>query len=187
LCQINGLYHVFYQYRPDAADGSGRVFWGHSVSEDLLHWEFKGAPIAPDTDLDKNGAYSGSALVENGVMKLFYTGNVKLPGDYDYTTAGRLSNTILVESRDGGATFTPKKAVMTNADYPADISCHIRDPKVWKEDGKSPDDKRSLRVHVGVSGPVHAGRQEVPVPVPAGREGGRNPVQQHLSVRLFHS
>ncbi|MCI1381268.1 MAG: hypothetical protein LKG80_08960, partial [Lachnospiraceae bacterium] len=104
LCQINGLYHVFYQYRPDAADGSGRVFWGHSVSEDLLHWEFKGAPIAPDTDLDKNGAYSGSALVENGVMKLFYTGNVKLPGDYDYTTAGRLSNTILVESRDGGAT-----------------------------------------------------------------------------------
>ena len=136
LCQINGLYHVFYQYRPDAADGSGRVFWGHSVSEDLLHWEFKGAPIAPDTDLDKNGAYSGSALVENGVMKLFYTGNVKLPGDYDYTTAGRLSNTILVESRDGGATFTPKKAVMTNADYPADISCHIRDPKVWKEDGK---------------------------------------------------
>ena len=48
LCQINGLYHVFYQYRPDAADGSGRVFWGHSVSEDLLHWEFKGAPIAPE-------------------------------------------------------------------------------------------------------------------------------------------
>ena len=136
LCQTDGVYHAFYQYRPDAADGSGRVFWGHSVSQDLVHWEFKGAPIAPDTDLDRDGAYSGSALVEDGVMKLYYTGNVKLPGDYDYTKAGRLSNTILVESRDGGSSFTPKKAVMTNADYPADISCHIRDPKVWKEGGK---------------------------------------------------
>ena len=135
LCQTGGIYHVFYQYRPDAADGSGRIYWGHSVSRDLLHWEFKGAPIAPDTELDRSGAYSGSALVEDSVMNLFYTGNVKLPGDYDYTTAGRLSNTILVESRDGGATFTAKKAVMTNADYPADLSCHIRDPKVWKEDG----------------------------------------------------
>lgn len=136
LCQTDGVYHAFYQYRPDAADGSGRVFWGHSVSQDLVHWEFKGAPIAPDTDLDRDGAYSGSALVEDGVMKLYYTGNVKLPGDYDYTKAGRFSNTILVESRDGGSSFTPKKAVMTNADYPADISCHIRDPKVWKEGGK---------------------------------------------------
>ncbi len=136
LCQTDGVYHAFYQYRPDAADGSGRVFWGHSVSQDLVHWEFKGAPIAPDTDLDRDGAYSGSALVEDGVMKLYYTGNVKLPGDYDYTKAGRFSNTILVESRDGGSSFTPKKVVMTNADYPADISCHIRDPKVWKEGGK---------------------------------------------------
>ena len=136
LCQTDGVYHAFYQYRPDAADGSGRVFWGHSVSQDLVHWEFKGAPIAPDTDLDRDGAYSGSALVEDGVMKLYYTGNVKLPGDYDYTKAGRFSNTILVESRDGGSSFTPKRAVMTNADYPADISCHIRDPKVWKEGGK---------------------------------------------------
>lgn len=63
-------------------------------------------------------------------MYLFYTGNVKLPGDFDYVTQGREANTVLVESRDG-RTFGDKKLLLTNRDYPADYTLHIRDPKVF--------------------------------------------------------
>lgn len=31
----------------------------------------------PDEEYDRNGCYSGSAVVNNGVLTLCYTGNVK--------------------------------------------------------------------------------------------------------------
>ena len=40
-----------------------------------------------------------------------------------------------VSSRDG-IHFSEKKVVLTNEDYQEDYTCHVRDPKVWKEDGK---------------------------------------------------
>ena len=55
--------------------------------------------------------------------------------DYDYINSGRVSNTMYVTSEDG-MHFSPKKCLMTNSDYPADISAHVRDPKIIKrEDG----------------------------------------------------
>lgn len=57
--------------------------------------------MQPDQPYDCHGAYSGSALVEDGKMYLFYTGNVKQLGDYNYITNGRESNTILAVSSDG--------------------------------------------------------------------------------------
>ena len=55
--------------------------------------------------------------------------------DYDYINSGRVSNTMHVTSEDG-MHFSPKKCLMTNSDYPADISAHVRDPKIIKrEDG----------------------------------------------------
>ena len=35
LCQWDGRYHMFYQFRPTAVD---RVHWGHTVSDDLVRW-----------------------------------------------------------------------------------------------------------------------------------------------------
>ena len=55
----------------------------------------------PDQPWDIHGVYSGSALVEDGTMYLYYTGNVKYAGDYDYITAGRGHNTALAVSHDG--------------------------------------------------------------------------------------
>ena len=134
LCQKDGVYHAFFQMAPFEPRG-GLKFWGHSVSRDLIHWEFKGVPMLPDQPYDCHGAYSGSALVEGDQMYLFYTGNVKNLGDYNYITNGRESNTILAVSSDG-ENITSKKLLMTNADYPDDLTCHVRDPKVWKQDGR---------------------------------------------------
>lgn len=136
LCQFNGVYHVFYQYSPLDPNGSFKA-WGHYVSKDQLHWEQLPVAFYPDKVFDKDGVYSGSAFIEDGCMYLFYTGNVKQPGEHDpdLTYSGREANTVLVTSRDG-INFSEKRPVMTNEDYPHEYTCHIRDPKVWKAGGK---------------------------------------------------
>lgn len=132
LCQYQGVYHAFYQFAPFQAEG-GLKFWGHCTSQDLLHWEYQGVPLMPDEPYDCHGAYSGSALIEEDTMYLFYTGNIKFSGDYDYITTGRENNTILAVSQDG-STVAEKELLMTNQDYPKDLTRHVRDPKVWKKD-----------------------------------------------------
>lgn len=128
LCQFQGVYHVFFQYSPDNPEGGSKC-WGHYTSTDLLEWQYAGIALSPEDEFDRNGVYSGSALVSEGVMHLFYTGNVKLEGDYNYITDGRQSNTVLSSSEDG-LNFDGKKCLMTNDDYPDHLTCHIRDPKV---------------------------------------------------------
>lgn len=134
LCQFHGIYHVFYQYCPVDAVGSMKA-WGHYTSGDLIHWKQLEAPFLPDQSFDKDGVYSGSAFLENDMMYLYYTGNVKQDGDYDLDYKGREANTVLVTSADG-MHFSEKELVMTNADYPDAYTCHIRDPKIWKENGR---------------------------------------------------
>lgn len=132
LSQWHGVYHFFHQYTPKwPAVGHG---WGHWTSPDLLTWTFHGEVISPDCELDRNGSYSGSALVIDDALWCYYTGNVLLPGDYDYDFAGRLANENLTITRDG-VHFSEKECVLDNAGYPAYCSNHVRDPKVWKQDG----------------------------------------------------
>lgn len=133
LCQYHGLYHAFFQYSPFDAEG-GLKLWGHSTSRDMIHWEYQGAALYPDQPFDCHGVYSGCALVEEDKISFYYTGNVKLDGDFDYVMEGREANTVLVESKDGFQ-FGRKQLLMKNEDYPEDVTKHVRDPKVWKEDG----------------------------------------------------
>lgn len=134
LCQFQGIYHAFFQYSPFDVNG-GVKMWGHAVSKDMIRWEYKDTALYPDQPFDCHGVYSGCALIDEGKMYLYYTGNVKLEDkEYDYILEGREGNTILTESRDG-LNFGPKKLLMRNGDYPSDLSCHVRDPKVWKEKG----------------------------------------------------
>ena len=117
-----------------SAKGSGPKGWGHYITKDWCHYEYLGMPLMPDEAFDKDGVYSGSSLTDKDGMHIFYTGNVKLPGDHDYTTSGRMADTILVESKDG-IHFGDKQVVLKTSDYPAGLSCHVRDPKVWEKNG----------------------------------------------------
>lgn len=134
LCQMNGTYHVFFQYSPLTATG-GIKFWGHYTSPNLLEWNYEGVTLAPDQEFDRDGIYSGSGYVENGQMHIFYTGNVKEDGEHDYVSKGRGAATIYVKYQDNQV-LTNKKPVLRNEDYPQNYSCHIRDPKVWKENDR---------------------------------------------------
>lgn len=131
LCQFKGVYHVFFQYSPFDEKG-GIKFWGHYTSTDLIHWKDEKVALYADQTFDCHGVYSGSSLIDEDKMYLYYTGNVKQIGDYDYINEGREHNTILAISEDG-KTFNHKELLMTNKDYGEDMTCHVRDPKVWKE------------------------------------------------------
>lgn len=132
LCQFQGIYHAFFQYSPFNAEG-GVKMWGHYTSTNMIDWEYQGTALYPNQPFDCHGVYSGSAFIEDGKMYLYYTGNVKLEdGDYDYIRTGREGNTVLIVTEDG-KTFGKKKELMRNSDYPNDLTCHVRDPKVWKE------------------------------------------------------
>lgn len=139
LCQFQGEYHVFFQYTPQDAKGRGKRSWGHYISKDLINWEFVGTALEPDEAFDRDGVYSGSALVhqtpQGPEMVLYYTGNVEDEADPLKIYEGRQGNTVRVSSTDG-RTFSAKEKVLGNEDYPAHFTCHVRDPKVWEQDGR---------------------------------------------------
>lgn len=132
LSFYKGEYHVYFQYSPIAADGHTPRGWGHYHGADLMHMAYDKAVMMPDIPEDSHGVYSGSAIENDGVLHIFYTGNVKMEGDYDYVTAGRGANVIHVTTADGSE-VSEKQVLLRNCDYPDFCSCHVRDPKVWKE------------------------------------------------------
>ncbi len=71
-----GRYHLFYQWNPLDCDHRYKC-WGHWSSSDLVHWQHEPMALMPDEEYDRNGCYSGSAVDNNGVLTLCYTGNVK--------------------------------------------------------------------------------------------------------------
>ncbi|KFM23987.1 Beta-fructofuranosidase, insoluble isoenzyme CWINV6 [Auxenochlorella protothecoides] len=76
-----GRYHMFYQHLPEACEWdfgivSFRV-WGHSVSEDLIHWRQLPPALVPTPGgLDADGCFSGCCVLDpaSGLPALLYTG-----------------------------------------------------------------------------------------------------------------
>ena len=66
--------HMFHQFNPYST-AWGPMHWGHYTSKDFVKWERKPVALAPDQDYDKDhGAFSGSAVSEDGKLYLIYTG-----------------------------------------------------------------------------------------------------------------
>ncbi|PAT13106.1 glycoside hydrolase family 32 protein [Corynebacterium hadale] len=82
LTLIGDELHVFYQHDPSFPRTPKRTGWGHAVTR-LDDGRFYHLPDAlyPDFPYDANGCYSGSAVVHEGHMRLFYTGNLKVDGE----------------------------------------------------------------------------------------------------------
>ena len=78
LIFYKGEYHLFYQHYPYAPQW-GSMHWGHAKSKDLVHWEHLPIALAPSEsyDLDeRGGCFSGSAVDDNGILSVLYTGTV---------------------------------------------------------------------------------------------------------------
>lgn len=131
----NGKYHMFYQYHPYYSQW-GPMHWGHAVSEDLLHWEYLPAALAPDELYDKDGCFSGSAItLPDGRHLLMYTGVFQ-----ERTREGGVSDiqTQCIAVGDGvNYEKIEQNPVIDEKDLPEGCSRHdFRDPKIWrKSDG----------------------------------------------------
>lgn len=134
LCEFNGVNHIFYQYSPENPTGKSDRGWGHYTTHDWITYQEEDDPLVPETIADKKGSYSGSAFIKDGQIHFFYTGNNKLEGDYDYILKGRTHWTLHFSSPDG-IHFSKRKVIMKNDDYPENLSCHVRDPKVIEDHG----------------------------------------------------
>lgn len=68
------LYHLFYQYNPLDPVWAA-PYWGHVVSQDLVHWSHMPLALVPDLQYDYDGVFSGSAtILANGTPAILYTG-----------------------------------------------------------------------------------------------------------------
>ena len=76
MIEYHGKYHFFYQYNPFTPFWDS-MYWGHAVSDDMIHWEYLPPALAPSEDYDnhqKGGCFSGSAIEKDGRLFLIYTG-----------------------------------------------------------------------------------------------------------------
>ncbi|MDM2788427.1 MULTISPECIES: sucrose-6-phosphate hydrolase [unclassified Citrobacter] len=120
-----GRYHLFYQWNPLGCDHRYKC-WGHWSSVDLVHWQHEPMALMPDEEYDRSGCYSGSAVDNNGVLTLCYTGNVKF--DDGSRTAWQC---LAVQKVDGSV--EKRGPVMA---LPEGYTGHVRDPKVWQHNGE---------------------------------------------------
>lgn len=123
---VDGRYHVFFQYNPDAAVHHA-IGWGHVSSSDLVHWREE--PQAMRTrpgELDAYGCWTGCLTVDDGIPTLVYSGVVDSEGG---------SHVLLARGdRDlGQFTQLPQAAVgMPDSDEITDV----RDPFVFTFNGR---------------------------------------------------
>jgi beta-fructofuranosidase len=95
------------------------MHWGHARSKDLVHWEHLPVALAPEGPEDKDGCFSGSAVVDGDTLALIYTGH-KFHGDPS-DEANLYQVQCLATSRDGihferqGWWWTPRRACTTSA------------------------------------------------------------------------
>lgn len=138
LCYFGGKYHLFYQHYPYAPQW-GTMHWGHAVSEDLVSWEPLPIALFPTKQYDRDGVFSGSALVKDGKLYLYYTGvRYTAVDDEDITVSkdGQFEACqAMIISEDGYHfdNFHGKRQVIPPiTDETLGHPIHTRDPKVWQ-------------------------------------------------------
>ena len=129
LIYYKDRYHAFYQHYPYDTKW-GPMHWGHVVSDDLTNWTYLPIALKPGDDCDKNGCFSGSAIVHDDKLWLMYTGFIENQGGESIRQVQ-----CLAESTDG-ISFKKHGIVIGENDLPEGYApCDFRDPKVWCHDG----------------------------------------------------
>ena len=165
LCQFKSVYHAFYQYTPEWPANELRYWghavskdllsWETlpiAISPDAAFDKdgvFSGSAWIETRDTAADGCGHGGVVAAGDgnddargsaaareVMRLFYTGNVmdETHPEADGIDVGREAYEVMVTSEDG-LNFSPKCVVLKPGDYPDTCTNHVRDPKVWEQDG----------------------------------------------------
>ena len=114
----DGKWHLYYQYNPYGSKWQNMT-WGHSVSDDLIHWQHMPLAIKPNA---LGAVFSGSCVVDsNDTAGFGKDAMIAL-----YTSAGTSQMQSLASSTDSGTTFDiyPGNPVIT-------LESEARDPNMF--------------------------------------------------------
>ncbi len=67
LIYDKGWYHLFYQWNPYGSTW-GNIHWGHMRTKDFASWEHLSTALAPEENYEKDGCFSGSAVMHGDTM-----------------------------------------------------------------------------------------------------------------------
>jgi beta-fructofuranosidase len=135
---FDGRYHMFHQYNPQAAVW-GNMNWAHATSPDMIHWQHEPIALSPTPGgPDRDGVFSGSAVLDNGKPTMIYTG-VAPPASASEATLRDGAHTwretqCLAVALDKELRTWKKLAEPVIAAPPSGlVVTGFRDPYVWRE------------------------------------------------------
>lgn len=121
LVFYKGYYHIFYQHCPDLEIPNQQpMHWGHARTKDFLEWEELPVALYPDKSYDSKGCWSGTAIVKDDILYLFYA---SIEGD-------EYKQTVSMAYSKDGINFEKYENNPIIGSYPADGSHDFRDPAV---------------------------------------------------------
>lgn len=123
LICYKGKYHIFNQKNASSITLS-QINWGHFTSPDLIHWTEEKPALTPDCDYDKDGIWSGCAIInDEGIPELLYTSggeprgiSIAFPANDSLMIWNKYKKNPVIDGHPAGYTRTD-----------------MRDPYVWKE------------------------------------------------------
>ncbi|MFB9480688.1 GH32 C-terminal domain-containing protein [Streptomyces filamentosus] len=135
--QYKGKYHLFYQFNSHGPYWHN-IAWGHTVSEDLVHWRDLPVALAPTEDsVAPDGVWSGDAAYdENGVPVLLFTAGNDAQRPNQATGLARPvdpADTDLVEWKMDPTLVTSQTADLNVGAGRKVRFGDFRDPFVWQE------------------------------------------------------
>lgn len=136
-------YHLFFQYCASLSEDQSQKYWGHAVSEDLVHWKELAPAIEPDS---LGGIWSGSCVIDSRNTSGFFDSSTppasRMVAIFTYALGDETygwQKQAIAYSKDHGRTWIKYKynPVIKGKDGDT-ILYDNRDPKVfWYSDEKS--------------------------------------------------
>lgn len=126
IVKLNDEYHIYFQYYPfDTSNPC--TCWGHTTTKDFIHFSKVDCVIAPDSSYDMLGCWSGSLILKNETIYLYYTG-------YSRNEKGEERQTICLATSKDGINFKKYKGnpIITESKIPLEASkIDFRDPCIF--------------------------------------------------------
>jgi beta-fructofuranosidase len=135
---FRGRYHMFHQYNPQAAVW-GNMNWAHATSPDMIRWQHEPIALSPTPGgPDRDGVFSGSAVLDKGTPTVIYTGVAPPTSDSEATLRDGVHTwrevQCLAVSQDENLCTWKKLSDPVIAAPPAGLAVTgFRDPCVWTE------------------------------------------------------
>ncbi len=124
LVLFKNRYHMFFQCNPKS-HRFGPMHWGHAVSDDLIEWEELPVALEPEMPYENgNGCMSGSAIVADGKLWLFYN-----------SMSGKGAETVSIAWSEDGISFTKLDSNPVLESLFEGSNVKFRDPFVFRYGG----------------------------------------------------